>query len=101
MRNTIITFIPLASVYLVLRCAIRLEGKAYSTQISSESIPANTNDVFIVFTGSSEACDRRNNKRWNISSIRLQSTEKHPLYFQNAEGGLFCVSSTLSITLSS
>lgn len=38
----------LFAVYLVLRCEIRRDGKAYSSQISSQSIPENINDVLLI-----------------------------------------------------
>lgn len=75
MRNTAITFVPLASVYLVLRCAIRLEGKSYSTQISSKSIPANTNDVLIIGVHG-EFRDLRQNKQQALEH-KLNQAAKH------------------------
>lgn len=36
------------AVYCVHRCAIRLDAKVYSAQITSQTIPANINDVFLI-----------------------------------------------------
>lgn len=93
----------LFSVYLVLRCAIRLDGEAYSVQITSQSIAANINDVFLVqwvFAGRSEACDRINNKHWNKSSVLLHSTEIASSVLSKRWRQPFGLSSAMSITSS-
>ena len=87
-RNTFIISLlhVLLAVYLVLRCAITLDAKVYSAQMSSQSIPADINDDFLIAVHWEVVCDKINKQHWNKSSLRLHGTERLPLYFQNAEG---------------
>lgn len=73
--SSLLSLCVLFAVYLVLRCAIRLDGKVYSAQISSQSIPANINDVFLIGVHR-EFRGLRQNKQWVLEQ-KLAQAARH------------------------
>lgn len=85
----------------MLRCAIRLDGKAYSAQISSQSIPANINDVFLIgvhreFRGLWQNKQQALEQKLTLAAQHRKASSVLPKRWRQA----FSVSSTLSITSS-